>query len=81
MKQQSLSQHQSTREGADELNGEIVADNRADYDTVNVIAELEQEMRVAAAKLEFERAAHLRDQIKQLKATGEKPSSSEPSSS
>ena len=29
--------------------------------------ELESEMQEAAAKLEFERAAHLRDQIKELK--------------
>ncbi|MGD7651999.1 MAG: UvrB/UvrC motif-containing protein, partial [Verrucomicrobiales bacterium] len=37
------------------------------YDKVRVIAELESEMRDAAAKLEFERAAHIRDQITQLK--------------
>jgi excinuclease ABC subunit B len=32
-----------------------------------VIAELEQEMRETSSKLEFERAAHLRDQIAILK--------------
>ena len=39
---------------------------------VYVISELEEEMREAAAKLEFERAAHLRDQIKQLQQEIEK---------
>jgi excinuclease ABC subunit B len=34
---------------------------------VRVIAELEREMLDASAKLEFERAAHLRDQIAALK--------------
>ena len=37
------------------------------YDKLKVIAELEQEMREASSKLEFERAAHLRDQIATLK--------------
>ena len=37
-------------------------------DVAAVIAELENEMQEAAGKLEFERAAHLRDQIKTLKS-------------
>lgn len=37
------------------------------YDVANAIAELEDEMRAAAARLEFERAADLRDQIKKLR--------------
>ena len=32
-----------------------------------VIGELEEQMRAASTKLEFERAAHLRDQIAELK--------------
>ena len=36
-----------------------------------VIAELEREMRDAAGKLEFERAAHLRDQLAKLKGDAE----------
>lgn len=64
--QESLSQYQSTVESADEINQGMVAEDEAGYNAVQVIAELEEEMREAAAKLEFERAAHLRDQIKQL---------------
>jgi len=64
--QESLSQHQATAESADELNQGLVGEDETGYDAAQVLAELEQEMREAAAKLEFERAAHLRDQIKQL---------------
>ena len=42
----------------------MVAEN-AD-DVASVIAELEEEMQAASAKLEFERAALLRDQINEL---------------
>ncbi|MGB2351448.1 MAG: UvrB/UvrC motif-containing protein, partial [Akkermansiaceae bacterium] len=59
-------QHQSHKNSADELNQGLVASDESDYNVVNVISELEEEMREAAAKLEFERAAHLRDQIKEL---------------
>ena len=65
--QESLSHHQVTKESADDLNQGMVAEDEASYNTVQVIAELEEEMREAATKLEFERAAHLRDQVKQLK--------------
>ena len=64
--QESLSKHQSNKETAEELNQGLVASDQESYNVVNVISELEEEMREAAAKLEFERAAHLRDQIKQL---------------
>jgi excinuclease ABC subunit B len=39
------------------------------YDKLRVIAALEEEMREASSRLEFERAAHLRDQITALKGT------------
>ena len=64
--QESLSQHQTTQAAADALNQGLIAEDQAGYNATQVIAELEEEMREAAAKLEFERAAHLRDQIKQL---------------
>jgi len=70
--QESLSQHQSNKETAEELNQGLVASDQESYNVVNVISELEEEMREAAAKLEFERAAHLRDQIKQLQQEIEK---------
>ena len=50
----------------------MLKDSGRDLDTVNVIRELEEEMQEAARKLEFERAALIRDQINELKKkTGE----------
>lgn len=66
--QQSLQQYERGREDADKLNASLVAEDESAYDKLRVIAELEQEMREASAKLEFERAAHLRDQIAVLKS-------------
>lgn len=45
----------------------------SDLDTASVLADLEQQMLEAADRLEFERAAHLRDQVAALK--GEAPRS------
>lgn len=61
--QQSL----QTQETGEDANAAIVADSVETYDKVRVIAELEEEMREAASRLEYERAAHLRDQINTLK--------------
>ncbi len=47
----------------------VVAEEGADYDVNEVIHELEQEMLEAADAMEFERAAVLRDQINDLKAS------------
>ena len=68
--QESLHLYSKQRESADKLNRSLVAEDEEVYDKVRVIAELEKEMRDAAAKLEFVRAAHLRDQIAQLKDGG-----------
>jgi excinuclease ABC subunit B len=65
--QQSLHTHEKEREQAEMLNRSLVADNVETYDKLRVIAELEEEMREASSRLEFERAAHLRDQIAALK--------------
>ncbi len=65
--QQSLHTHEKEREEADKLNRSMVAEDAETYDKLRVIAELEEEMREAASKLEFERAAHLRDQINTLR--------------
>jgi len=66
--QQSL--HGPEYERAEQLNRTIVGEDEADYDTREVISELEEQMREAASRLEFERAAHLRDQIQELKRGG-----------
>jgi excinuclease ABC subunit B len=65
--QQSLHSYEKGRQHADQLNASLVAEDETAYDKLRVIAELEQEMRDASSKLEFERAAHLRDQIATLK--------------
>ncbi len=55
-----------------EVEASVVKEAGADYDVVELLRELEAEMLEAAKKLEFERAALLRDQIKELKqGTGE----------
>ncbi|MCF7730691.1 MAG: excinuclease ABC subunit UvrB [Akkermansiaceae bacterium] len=65
--QQSLHSFEKDRQYADQLNISIVADDEESYDKLRVIAELEEEMREASSRLEFERAAHLRDQVQALK--------------
>jgi excinuclease ABC subunit B len=66
--QASLQLHSTHKKSGDDINRSLVAEDEEVYDKVRVRAELENEMREAAGKLEFERAAHLRDQIKQLDA-------------
>jgi excinuclease ABC subunit B len=53
---------------AQEIEESVITGTGADYNTVELIAELEKEMLEAAEALEFERAALLRDQIHELKA-------------
>jgi len=65
--QQSLHSYEKGKQQAEKLNASLVAEDETTYDKLRVIAELEQEMREASSKLEFERAAHLRDQIATLK--------------
>ncbi len=45
----------------------LLRDARGEFDVTETIRELEQEMLNAAENLEFEKAAHLRDQVKMLK--------------
>ena len=45
----------------------LLRDAGGEYDVTETIRELEQEMLTAAENLEFEKAAHLRDQVKMLK--------------
>jgi excinuclease ABC subunit B len=66
--QQSLHSYDKGLHEADKLNASLVAEDESAYDKLRVISELEEEMRIAASKLEFERAALIRDQIGQLKS-------------
>lgn len=65
--QKSLHHQPTKSKQAEQLNTNILAEDNLDYNVAQVLRELEEEMQKASAKLEFERAAHLRDQIKTLK--------------
>ena len=69
--EESLSQH---RETTDQANS-FLKDKGVDIDLTVTINEIEQEMIVAANNLEFEKAALLRDQVRELKRAldGTKP--------
>ncbi len=56
-----------------EVESSVLRESGRDLDTVNVIRELEEEMQEAAQKLEFERAALIRDQINELKKKNGEP--------
>jgi excinuclease ABC subunit B len=66
--QESLKQ---LKQAAEELEEHIVRETGETYDINLTIREMEQEMLEAAEKLEFERAALLRDQLYELKASVE----------
>jgi excinuclease ABC subunit B len=61
--EESLASYESKREEANA----VLRDARMDIDLTETINELESEMLAAAEKLQFEKAALLRDQIKELK--------------
>ena len=65
--QESLHTYDETASKGRKVNAGIVAEDEMIYNATEVLKELQVEMQDAATKLEFERAAHLRDQIKQLK--------------
>jgi excinuclease ABC subunit B len=56
----------SRPEDPEEINRGMVREDGVDYDVREVLNELKQEMVSAAERLEFERAAMLRDQIREL---------------
>ena len=53
---------------AEEVEEQVVREGRGDYDVQEVVRGLEKDMLEAAEALEFERAALLRDQLKELRA-------------
>ena len=63
--EESLSAHYQTSERARSM----LADSALDLDVNDTIKELEEQMLVAANNLEFEKAALLRDQVRELKRT------------
>lgn len=65
--QHSLHTQEYVKEHGEKINSSLVGDDEVTYDKLRVISELEDEMRDASSRLEFERAAHLRDQIAALK--------------
>ena len=52
---------------ATQIEESVVRESGGDFNLTEVLRELEQEMATAAANLEYERAALLRDQIMELK--------------
>ncbi|MDP2929136.1 MAG: helicase-related protein, partial [Candidatus Omnitrophota bacterium] len=52
---------------AREIISEVIEENEEEYDITSLIGELQHDMEVAARNLQFERAAVLRDQIKELR--------------
>lgn len=65
--QQSLQQYSSEDRGGKSVEASIVGEDEALYNATAILMELEKEMLQAAGNLDFEKAAHLRDQIKELK--------------
>jgi excinuclease ABC subunit B len=60
----------------------VLHEGNANFDVTETVRELEEEMITAANNLEFEKAALLRDQVRELKrATGGAPASNEKSRS
>jgi excinuclease ABC subunit B len=55
---------------AHKVAAEAVRMDEATFDRAEVLAELEREMHEAAGKLEFERAAELRDRIREMQGLG-----------
>ncbi len=76
--QQSLHTLEYERGQAEELNRSLVSESDETYDRIRVISALEEEMREASSRLEFELAAHLRDQIAALRNPDAKPVMSGP---
>ena len=65
--QKSLHEREAMSKAGQEVNSSMVAEDEMVYNAVEVIHEMEEEMQKASSKLEFEKAAHLRDQIVELK--------------
>ena len=69
--QAALAVEREAAERAEEIEESVVRETGVPYDAHRVIEDLEREMLEAAEALEYERAAMLRDQIRELKASRE----------
>ncbi|MFA5099952.1 MAG: excinuclease ABC subunit UvrB [Candidatus Omnitrophota bacterium] len=58
---------------AEEFVIQLTGEQKDEYDLKEYIAELEYAMELAARNLDFEKAAHLRDKIKEFKKRGQTP--------
>ncbi|MGI5869430.1 MAG: excinuclease ABC subunit UvrB [Kiritimatiellia bacterium] len=65
----ALSEDDAVRSVAGEIERRIIAEDGADYDVARAIADIQREMLEAAEALEFERAAVLRDELRELQAS------------
>lgn len=71
----SLQDSLATVKEAEELDESVMREERGDYNVHEVVQEIEREMLEAAESLEFERAALLRDQLKELRQAHRIPAS------
>lgn len=65
--QKAIKQGIEDLQDAQELVMEVTGENKAEYELNRYIAELQYEMELAARNLQFEKAAEIRDEIKELK--------------
>lgn len=64
----TLSEDEAVKRVAGEIEADIAAEAGSDYDHAHAIEEIKREMLAAADALEFERAAALRDELRELEA-------------
>ncbi|MFH0878728.1 MAG: helicase-related protein, partial [Lentisphaerota bacterium] len=67
--EKSIQDSLAIQKDAEDIEQQVVRESGVEYDVHKVIEELEQEMVEAAGRLEFERAALLRDQLHELRAS------------
>ena len=65
----ALNEDDAVRSVAGEIEERIIAEDGADYDVARVVADIQREMLEAAEALEFERAAALRDELRELQSS------------
>ena len=69
----ALNEDDAVRSVAGEIEERIIAEDGADYDVARAVADIQREMLEAAEALEFERAAALRDELRELQSSCKNP--------